>query len=725
MSEKPVKKEWRQERRDKRMKLGVEAEIFGEFQKKGFQPRKKSGGKGIEITPEPKPQENSNEEIQHKVDARGGVINAGSDNKKPVAAIENKSEKVSAESAPETVAEMTDDAKRRKEENIKNEKENAEYKLNNYKVEDRRYYSAKQRAALQEEPVKKEVTPESKPKKVQKWETVSGRSGGQILVEEGMTLPEINQRKIDEMDWEKSSEKSRASMPKEKIEEFDDSFMKKLEKEVEAKRNRYAMAEYNVTNVVSRIKKILPFVKTDPRDVSEVQGYYTDYKISQNMLLDQMIQDLKAKGLSGDALKKEMGNLVNYFKIEEKRKLFESHTNSRAKTIEEKVSDKTGKIMELSSRYINWYRKQPVWGKTLAGLSLSSFGLGIISRVHGAALGSVGTKVFADSIYRKMEARKAKKETKKILGKLESEEDKYNKLYEYIEEDIKKSASKLKKEKLVSILTTAAGAGVGYAIGSGATAELIKWGAGPASKALSHLGNLLGINEYIASPGENINEVKAKASIGKIADIQPEQPSGAKIANQPETIQTKPAPTVKNPEVPEVKAGAAPTEPSTAPAPEKLPVSETIPEVGKSLEIKSGGSLWQALQENGMDNKQISSMLNEYAERNGLDLKSLDEMYPGQIMELSPDGKSIERILESHDSHLIKTIKGIANGSVSEGREIKGLGFGDIEKPELTKSLAKAMEKYHEILGDAANPNIGETIQNWVARMANMAMEKQ
>jgi hypothetical protein len=73
----------------------------------------------------------------------------------------------------------------------------------------------------------------------------------------------------------------------------------------------------------------------------------------------------------------------------------------------------------------------------------------------------------------------------------------------------------------------------------------------------------------------------------------------------------------------------------------------------------------------------------------------------------------------------MKSIKEISKGKVLGWGSVKKLQFEDIKKPSILKNLSKVMERYQEILGDKANPQAGETVQRWVARMAKLAMLKQ
>ncbi len=139
------------------------------------------------------------------------------------------------------------------------------------------------------------------------------------------------------------------------------------------------------------------------------------------------------------------------------------------------------------------------------------------------------------------------------------------------------------------------------------------------------------------------------------------------------------------------------------------------------LEIKKGDNLSKVLGQQGIGDSQIQSMLSDYAKSKGIEIGSLDRIYPGQQIVLSPDGKSIESILESHDSYMMKTIQSIGNNS--EWRSVKNLSFDQIENPKINKNLSGIMEKYHDLLGDKANPKNGETMREWVARMAKLSMQ--
>lgn len=510
----------------------------------------------------------------------------------------------------------------------------------------------------------------------------------------------------EKREQESKNQEGIPAVGKENIIEEDESIIEKLEKEVEDKRDKYAAAEYKATSVFSKVSKALPFLKTKLGDIPEVRGIYTDYRISLNMLLDHKLKNLKAAGLSGETLKNEMGNLVNYFKVEEKRKLFETHTNSRAKYVEEKFGDKPGKIMELSSRFINWHRKQAGWKKSMSGIGFGMIGLGFVGRTAGALSAGVGVKEFMEGRYRKGEAKEEIEEKERILKEMETDEQNFEKLFNFLEKDINASDKKLKKEKREALKRTLAGAGVGFIIGSGTMAELTRWGFG-------HIAEYLGIS------GEDLGGAKPK-----ISDAISDNQADLKGTIQPETGYFEANPSTGAPFGAET--GGEPATPnSSSPLMDNSVINEAVSDISAPLEIKGGSNLWQTLQENGSSNQEISAMLNDYAEKNGLDIKSLDEMYPGQKIILSPDGKSIEKILESHDSHLMKSIKEISKDKISNWREVKGLSFDQVEKPSLTKSLAKVMEKYHDILGDSANPKKGEEIQKWVARMAKLAINKQ
>lgn len=221
-------------------------------------------------------------------------------------------------------------------------------------------------------------------------------------------------------------------------------------------RNKYAEEEYKTYNIVSKIQRFLG-IKYDSKKVDSVDSHYNGYKIANTELLDLKLERLKRKGLDGEELKKEMGNLVKEFDIDEKMNVYAAHTDARGKVWEEKFGKAPGWIAEKCGKAINGYRKLPLKKKLLISAALFVTGGGIatlagLAGVSSASLGFLGGKLLTGAVgtgvlsaFRglgsatagvgvaaALEARKINKENKKasqfsqeILKNAENETDKF------------------------------------------------------------------------------------------------------------------------------------------------------------------------------------------------------------------------------------------------------------------------------------------------------------
>lgn len=272
------------------------------------------------------------------------------------------------------------------------------------------------------------------------------------------------------------------------------------EKEVELARKKYAGADYETTNILSRIKEVLG-IKVSKEKNDSVNYAYGEYQAKLLELIDAKIEHLKSSNLGDNELKKEMGDLVKYFNFDEKLNLYDSKTTARAEAKKDKFG---GKIFEWSSKLVNNYRKMPQKYKyaIAAALFMAGGGLGTAATVAGysaASLGALGvshlsagagfaavsayrglsgaatgaaTTAGLEAFYRGKERKKSNKDVEKTIADMEKAEEKFEFLTSKLKFEIETYDKSLKQERVKGRERRLAGVAVGLFLGSGVASKL-------------------------------------------------------------------------------------------------------------------------------------------------------------------------------------------------------------------------------------------------------------
>ncbi|MDO8566003.1 MAG: hypothetical protein Q7S04_02325 [Candidatus Moranbacteria bacterium] len=269
-----------------------------------------------------------------------------------------------------------------------------------------------------------------------------------------------------------------------------------LKKEVEDLRKEYVKADYEETNAWARVRKF--FGKNlkglGERDWQEKQynkkdgnsdGVYMQ-ALYQNKLVDLKNAELsliKERAAAGDGWKKEMGDMIKYFGVDEVTKLIDARTQYRAENqnFPTKILDAFG---ALGREYNKLSMKQKLAitavcaagtiGLTLSGGTAAGAMAGLImggKRFFATAGLTVGTEALLDSSRTRMRSKEMEEEMKTL------EKEMSEKGFAHLEAVIKNKAlsidDELQKAKLTKLLHKAGALTVGLAVGSGWLTQVV------------------------------------------------------------------------------------------------------------------------------------------------------------------------------------------------------------------------------------------------------------
>ncbi|MFZ5981951.1 MAG: hypothetical protein ACOYS2_00010 [Patescibacteria group bacterium] len=425
--------------------------------------------------------------------------------------------------------------------------------------------------------------------------------------------------------------------------------LKDLEEKVNLARSRYAKADYKATNSISRIKQVLGrFSSSQSQDFPDVQTLYQEYRNSLNGILDYKIENLKKAGLGEAELRAEISNLTKYFNQDERRALYEAHTQARSEAIAEKGGFAAGVVADVAKGYMDWRKKQKFWVNASIGLAMSAVGLGIVNRGIGAAVGGIGATHMAEAVYRKGSEKLGQRREKKKMQKVETAEDKLEALKKMLQEDIENSDKRLKNEKMANKVALAVGAGYGFLIGSGTMAELTRSGfgwvmeteAGKWAKETARSGAEWAMG---TSAGQWVSEKigSEPRMSSRIPRTENEMPAQGTLP--PESPEEKAALKSRQEELLKKMAQAQSDVKNGVP----LPPEAGTASGGGSVEILKGssfeGSVSKYLQEQGLSKAEAGKMAHrmalQYAKEQGLEKGAYSLVHPGDSIQISPDGK--------------------------------------------------------------------------------------
>ncbi len=245
-----------------------------------------------------------------------------------------------------------------------------------------------------------------------------------------------------------------------------------LKTEVAEMRFRYAEMDYKKKSWTGRLSTFFRRNLENEKD-EDTEYWQTLYKNTLTQLQETELEQIKRSGVTGDALKKEMAGLLQYYKLDENLELFKARTQAR---LEIKKEDKKWpeRVVDGMENIGRWYNKQSKTKKIAFAVVCfgSATGLGFAGGVAGAAAAGVivgarrgltglGTAVTLDTVGEQLGTwltkRGAGKEINKQLESLTQEEvdstvnegvEAYlQKMDAFLKQDIESIEAKFQKQK--------------------------------------------------------------------------------------------------------------------------------------------------------------------------------------------------------------------------------------------------------------------------------------
>jgi len=492
----------------------------------------------------------------------------------------------------------------------------------------------------------------------------------------------------------------------EKKENSEIDFEEKLRKA----RESFAQARAEAWQRLSLVERTLGSPTIDIDSIDTVNEAKKRYKRALEDLKNYKIEKLRDRRveLGDEGIKRESESLIEYFDSLNRIELADAIYLAKKEVKKGRFEELFGQISSQVIEKVRWYKKLPKKYQIALGVALLGGGIALASTgsvalgagaisldVARRLLGSVSAGVGAYDLTKKgVEWREKKKLEKSLteskkevqVGMVEGRE--YEVIERLIQSKIDETDEKIEKmRKKENIAKT-----VGFAIG-----------------ALS-----FGVGTFKYLNQEGLTSIKSE--IGKLftgKDSFSPNFEASSVGIPKSLLNDIPE------EIPDLGKDIPPYEAASE-------VQTEMPALSQSLEIKSGDNITRSLSQKGISGKKAYRMILEYAKEKGIDPKSLDTVYPGQKIILSPDGTKIIKILDSPDSYMMKSIRAISGENNSAWKTVKNLKFDELmRKPKMFKNFSGVLEKYQEILGKGANFKKDETVQRWVARMAKLAILKQ
>lgn len=322
---------------------------------------------------------------------------------------------------------------------------------------------------------------------------------GEIVEEEKNGSLEISKDVIEDLGGNKFERDKDAQERKEKME--------KLRTELETARKEYAEMYFKKRKMWDRVKGFfggkvkteiasVAFTESGKRaeiindqDISYLQAIY------ENKLFDYksaLVEDIKARGIRGEELNKELAEAMKFFNLDESTNLYDAKTEARIEA-NTKENSAWGKIKETGGKIVSWYIKQPAWkklafaGVVLGGAAASS-ALGLGTAVAGAftlanfgrriltgAASAVGVEAISEKTAEKLRDKKSRKEIEDEFKTFEkmSDEEKIKEFDSFLKEKLFKVNEKFEKRNLGSFLRKSGSILFGGMVGSGAFGKMI------------------------------------------------------------------------------------------------------------------------------------------------------------------------------------------------------------------------------------------------------------
>jgi hypothetical protein len=257
--------------------------------------------------------------------------------------------------------------------------------------------------------------------------------------------------------------------------------LKRLDEAIANARNNYAKKDYEVTNILARIKNVLN-LRTRPGNLQETHDLYNQYQICVNDRLQFEMEELKGKNLTPEEFKVEAEKIAKYYNQDEKANLYGAHTDARAKVWEEKFGKKPKWIAEKSGKLINRYRKVNWKIKMGVGIIAGLSGAGFLvagQRILGGAAAGVGVHGFLEGRYRGKEEERLQGERGEMLKNvegIEGQEKKCEALMQMLQNEVGGFQKDLQMERKGARNRKLLGATAGALLGSGKLQEFVRWG---------------------------------------------------------------------------------------------------------------------------------------------------------------------------------------------------------------------------------------------------------
>ncbi len=110
--------------------------------------------------------------------------------------------------------------------------------------------------------------------------------------------------------------------------EFEDKQEKFLMADLEMARNNFAKLDCQTNDVLGQARGVFgKFLKTQSMNIQEINQAYQAYKTKFLDLIQFKLEELEKKSFSVEELKKEKGDVINYFNAEEKVLLLDAYTD--------------------------------------------------------------------------------------------------------------------------------------------------------------------------------------------------------------------------------------------------------------------------------------------------------------------------------------------------------------------------------------------------------------
>jgi len=261
-------------------------------------------------------------------------------------------------------------------------------------------------------------------------------------------------------------------------------------KEVADARKEYLEIDYKKNTAFKRARKFFGNLKKGKEEKGlendqDIAWYRAQYDNKLFDLQKLLLENAKANGADD----KKLAELYAEFRTEQKITLEKEHDIIKAEQLFGTRLGKMGKMTEdFFRRYQKWSFKEKMLlsGALFAGgLAIGSFGVGAatlfvaLRRGFGGGAAGFGMKGGLEAMGQRKSKKEVEEEEQEFLKELEGKSD--DGKYEFLSGKIKNVAIKdeensINKIKNQDIRQTVAGIGVGTFIGSGAMADLIKWG---------------------------------------------------------------------------------------------------------------------------------------------------------------------------------------------------------------------------------------------------------